>query len=137
MSDVIGPPVPIPDADSRGFWESATSGVLAISRCSECRRWQHPPPEACRHCAAPTGFEPVSGAGTVFSFIVVRQPTVPGHEVPYVVALVELDEQADLRVTGVVQAPTDRVHIGMRVEARMVAIAGSEVSAPEFVVPRS
>jgi uncharacterized protein len=126
-------PVPVPDADSAGFWESARAGVLSIDRCTQCRRWQHPPLEACRSCGQPTRFEPVSGRGEVFSFIVVRQATVPGHEPPYVVALVELAEQPGIRLTGVLQGPVDGVHIGMPVEARLVPVGDGEFRGPEFV----
>lgn len=126
-------PVPVPDADSAGFWASTRDGVLSIDRCTQCRRWQHPPLEACRHCGQPTRFEPVSGRGEVFSFIVVRQPTVPGHEPPYVVGLVELAEQSGIRLTGVVRAPVDAVHVGMPVEVRLMPVGGGEFRGPEFV----
>lgn len=132
-SQLSDAPLPVPDADSEGFWQSARDGRLAICRCSQCRKWQHPPLEHCRYCGAPTAFEPVSGRGTVFSFIVVRQQTVPGHEAPYVVALVELAEQPDIRLTAVVQAPPAEVRIGMPVTAVMVPIGDGTYSAPEFV----
>jgi uncharacterized OB-fold protein len=128
----MSPPVPVPDADSAGFWDAAKAGQLSIDRCAECRRWQHPPLEACRYCGGPTEFEPVSGRGTVFSFIVVRQQTVPGHEAPYVVALVELEEQSDIRVTGVLQGPVEDARIGMPVVAQLVAVGDGEFVAPEF-----
>jgi uncharacterized OB-fold protein len=133
QSPPSSPPVPRPDADSAGFWESTRSGQLSIDRCSECRRWQHPPLEACRYCGSPNEFEPVSGRGSVFTFIIVRQQTVPGHAAPYVVAVVELEEQSDIRVTGVVQGPIEAVHIGMPVEARLVQVGDSTFFAPEFV----
>jgi uncharacterized OB-fold protein len=129
----LSPPVPVPDADSAGFWESARAGQLSIDRCSECRKWQHPPLEVCRYCGAPSEFEPVSGRGTVFSFIVIRQQTVPGHVAPYAVALVELEEQSDIRINGVVQGPVGDVRIGMPVTAVMVPVGDSGFLAPEFV----
>jgi uncharacterized OB-fold protein len=133
VTDLLTPPLPVPDPDSAGFWEGLSAGTLSISRCTSCRRWQHPPQEMCRYCGGPAAFEPVSGRGTVFSFIVVRQATVPGHLVPYAVALVELDEQVDIRVSGVVDAPVEHVRVGMPVEARVVQVGGSGIHAPEFV----
>ena len=131
-------PIPVPDTDSAGFWDAARAGTLAIARCTACRTWQHPPLERCRRCGHEIAFEPVSGDGTVFSFIVVRHPAVPGHEIPYVVAFVELVEQAGLRMTGVVDADPDTVAIGMPVRVRMVGIGTDGMQAPEFVPhPRS
>jgi hypothetical protein len=54
----------------------------------------------------------------VYSFTVVRQAFDPAflREVPYVVALVELDEQPGLRVlANLVDVALDAVEIGMRV----------------------
>jgi uncharacterized OB-fold protein len=126
-------PVPLRDADSAGFWDAARAGALALARCSDCRTWQHPPLERCRRCGGSIGFEPVSGDATVFSFIVVRHPAVPGHEVPYAVGLVELPEQPGLRMTAVIDADPDAVTIGMPVRARMVRVGASDEYAPEFV----
>jgi uncharacterized OB-fold protein len=126
-------PIPVPDRDSAGFWDAARAGTLAIARCTGCRTWQHPPLERCRRCGGAMAFEPVSGEGTVFSFIVVRHPAVPGHEIPYVVAFVELAEQPGLRMTAVVDADPDTVAIGMPVRVRMVGIGADGMQAPEFV----
>jgi uncharacterized OB-fold protein len=133
MSNEYGAPIPVPDPDSAGFWLAAVQGRLTVARCLHCGIHQHPPAEVCRHCAGALRFEDVTGAGTIFSFIVVRHQTVPGHEPPYVVAIVEFPEQSGVRVTGVVQAPADEVRIGMPVSTRMVAVAGSELCAPQFV----
>jgi uncharacterized OB-fold protein len=92
----------------------------------------HPPLERCRRCGGPTAFEPVSGRGRVFSFIVVRHQAVPGHQVPYVVALVELEEQAGLRITGVLQADPDKVTVGAPVEVVLAPIGQAGLRAPEF-----
>ncbi len=126
-------PVPLPDADTAGFWSSTRDGVLAVARCTACRAWQHPPTERCRRCGGAVAFEPVSGDATVFSFIVVRHPAVPGREIPYVIGMVELPEQAGLRMTAVIDAEPERVTIGMPVRARLVRVGDSGEWAPEFV----
>nr|WP_198287079.1 OB-fold domain-containing protein [Frankia sp. QA3] len=110
-----------------------TDARLAVVRCTRCRTWQHPPTETCRHCAGPVAFEPVSGRGTIYSFIVVRQATVPGHQVPYAVALVELAEQADIRITGVVRVPLDEIRVGLPVKADVVTVGDSGQSVVEFI----
>ncbi|HVV29383.1 MAG TPA: OB-fold domain-containing protein [Mycobacteriales bacterium] len=137
MTAPTSTPIPIPDPDSAGFWEATRSGTLSIARCTECRRWQHPPQELCRYCGSTVAFEPVSGRGEVFSFILVRQQTVPGHQVPYVVALVQLEEDPQIRVSGIVQGPIEAVQIGLPVEARMVPVGETGLCAPEFVPARN
>jgi uncharacterized OB-fold protein len=60
---------------------------------------------------------PVSGRGSVFTFTVNRHPFNPVVPVPYVIAIVELDEQAGLRfTTDLVECNVDEVYIGMPVE---------------------
>ncbi len=99
--DAPSPPQPPVDVDSRGFWEATARHELAICRCQECRKWLHPPLERCRWCRGATAFEQVSGRATLHSFIVIRRAAVSGYQdVPYVVGLVELDEQPRLRISG-------------------------------------
>jgi uncharacterized OB-fold protein len=128
------PPQPAPDADSEGFWAATADGRLAICRCSGCRIWLQPPLERCRRCGGPTTFEPVAGTGTVYSFIVQRQPVAAGYaEVPYVVALVDLDEQAGLRLPArLVGIDPEAVRVDMRVRAEIVDLPGGDYRVPVF-----
>jgi uncharacterized OB-fold protein len=126
------PPVPLPDVVSAPFWSSTASGVLALARCADCRRWDHPPQERCRFCGGAIVFEPVSGRGTIFSFIVNRRQFVPGHPPPRVIALVELEEQAGLRLTGLVSAEPERVTIGSAVAVSLAPVGVSGYMAPVF-----
>jgi uncharacterized OB-fold protein len=130
------PPVPLVDPDSAGYWQALEQGTFAICRCLECRLWMHPPLERCRRCGGKTGFEAVSGRGNVFSFIVVRHPTIPGFVPPYVVALVELDEQAGLRLSAIVHADPADVAIGAPVQVVIREIGSSGFQAPSFELVR-
>jgi uncharacterized OB-fold protein len=59
----------------------------------------------------------VSGNATVAAYTVNRQAWIPGFEPPYVVAIVELDDEPDVRlVTNVVGVAIEEVHVGMAVE---------------------
>ena len=135
MSAAQYPPQPVPDVDSAGFWEATAAGRLALCRCVKCRVWLQPPLERCRQCAGETRFEDVSGRGAVYTFIVQRQPSVVGYvdAVPYVVALVELDEQPGLRLAGrIVGVDPEAVTVGMRVEAEIVDLPGGDYRVPVF-----
>jgi len=58
----------------------------------------------------------LSGRGTVFSYTVNEKSWGPGLEVPYIIAIVRLDEQEGLQLTTNIQGvPPEDVQIGMRV----------------------
>jgi len=129
------PPQPAPDADTKSFWEAAARGELAICRCQSCGLWMQPPLERCRACAGETAFERVAGTGVVYSYIVQRQPAVAGYldKTPYVVALVELDEQPGLRLPALLAgADPAGVTCGMRVEAQFTDLPGGDYKVPVF-----
>jgi acetyl-CoA acetyltransferase len=74
----------------------------------------------------------VSGRATLASYTINHQPWMPGLDVPYVIALVELVEQAGLRLTtNLVGCAPDAVRIGMplRVTFRDVS---DDVALPLF-----
>jgi uncharacterized OB-fold protein len=129
----LPPPQPQPDFDTAPFWQATAEGALTICRCQACGYWLQPPLERCRKCDGETAFEPVSGLGTIYTFIIQRQPAVVGFfdQLPYAVALIELDEQTDLRLPGrVVGIDPDAVAIGLRVEAHIEDVPGGDFKVP-------
>ena len=125
-------PVPLITDDNRAFWTGGRDGRLLIVRCADCRTYTHPPSPRCSNCfsdhVAP---EPVSGRGTVESFTINRQQWSPELEVPYVIAIVALEEAAELRIfTNVVDCPVEQVEVGMPVEVEFVE--RGEVFLPVF-----
>jgi hypothetical protein len=116
---------------NREFWTGGARGELRILRCAACRRWVHPPVDACPACAGRLAPETASGRGTVFTFTINRQAYHPEVPPPYVIAIVELAEQAGLRVpTNVVNCDPERVACGMPV--RVVFEAHGEIYVPLF-----
>jgi uncharacterized OB-fold protein len=60
--------------------------------------------------------EAVSGRATLATFSVNHQPWMPGPELPYIVAIVEIVEQPSLRLTtNLVNCAPDDARIGMPV----------------------
>jgi len=102
------------------FWRGGERNELVLLRCNACRTYVHPPAPICPACLGRAlQPEPVSGRGTVLTFTVNHQAWHPGLAVPYVIALVEIDEQSDLRIlTNIVGCEPDDVTIGMRVRAQ-------------------
>jgi uncharacterized OB-fold protein len=102
---------------NRDFWCGGADGRLHIARCGACGVWIHPYLPRCPKCrSADVAAQPVSGRGTVAGFTVNHQPWVPGVPVPYVVAIVELEEQSDVRLmTNLPRTPIEQVRIGLPV----------------------
>ena len=113
------PPRILPALDDRNrpFWTGGKDGALLLERCSTCERWQHPPAGRCESCGGEVEHRPASGRGTVFTFTVNAHQYHPEVPPPYVIAIVELEEQADLRiVANIVEYDEAALRIGLPVD---------------------
>jgi len=55
----------------------------------------------------------------VATYTINHQPWYPGLDPPYVVAIVEIEEQPDVRLmTNVVNCEVEKVHVGMPVQVK-------------------
>jgi uncharacterized OB-fold protein len=110
----------LPDCtwESEPFWTGGERGRLMIHRCRSCARYFHPPAPACFRCRSmDVGPEPVSGKASVAAFTVNEHSWLPGFPPPYVIAIVEIAEEPDVRLTtNVMDCEVADVHIGMPVE---------------------
>ena len=123
--------LPTLDDLNRPFWTGGANGELLIQRCAACRRWVHPPVNACPACEGALVAEAVSGHGTIFTFTVNEQQFHPDVAPPYVIAIVVLDEQDDLRLpTNIVNADSDTLQVGTPV--RVLFEQHGEVYVPIF-----
>ena len=113
-------PVPLPDEISDFYWQGARDGRLLVQRCQACSKLQYPPDVVCIHCQSLDLVpEQMSGRATVWSYTVVDRLFHAGFAdaLPYVVALVELDEQEGVRLlTNIVDADPADVRVGLPVE---------------------
>jgi uncharacterized OB-fold protein len=116
---------PADDPDTQFFWTSGADGRLRIQRCTDCNYYVQPPTRHCPMCGSDQcSPQVVSGHGRVHTFTVNYQPWVK-DQCPYIVAIVELDEQSGLRLTSnLLDCGVDDVAIGMRVTAGFVARHG-------------
>jgi uncharacterized protein len=102
---------------NRHFWCGGADGRLHILRCRDCGRYIHPYAARCPECRSThVAPEPVSGRGTVVGLTVNHQPWIPGVAVPYVVAVVEIEEQSDIRLlTNMPRCTPQEARVGMPV----------------------
>ena len=126
-------PLPRIDEEGRGYWEALVRHEIYFQRCSECGINRFPPRAVCPSClSSATTWVRASGRGTVYSFTVTHQNQAPGfrEELPYVLAIVELEEGVRM-MTNVVGSAPDRVRIGMAVEV-VFEDATAEITLPNF-----
>jgi uncharacterized OB-fold protein len=119
------------------FWDGARAGELRIARCTACGYFLHPPGPSCPRCGSrDVAPEAVSGRGVLFAWTVSIQAFLPGLG-PYCVALVQLAEQEDLRLTSqLVDASVEDLRVGLPVEVVFVD-GGGDLRLPFFRPVRS
>jgi uncharacterized OB-fold protein len=107
---------PLPDVDeplTAPFFAGAARDELVLPRCSPCDRYVWYPEPQCPACGGPLDWVEVRGTGTLFSWAVVRRPFLPAfaEQVPFVSALVALDDDPAVRIVSyvVAAAPEDLV----------------------------
>ena len=127
-----GMPLPRPDLDTQAFWDGCAEGRFLVPRCRACGATRWPPGPMCPECqSTETDWLDSSGRGTVYSWIVATHPVDPVlvDQVPYVVALVDLEE--GVRVVGNVEGcDPGEVTAGMAVELFFEEVGGMRL--PNF-----
>lgn len=128
-------PLPIPDEDSRPFWEGCKRRELLMQRCADCRHFRYTPRHLCPRCrSGACEWVPMSGCGTIYSVVVCHPPVLPAFQdrVPYAVVLVELEEDKTLRLVGnVLDAPPEQVRIGASVRVAFQDL-NDEIALPQW-----
>jgi uncharacterized protein len=110
---------PASSRDTKFFWDGVNAHELRIQK-REDGSLQHPPvPALWQDKEDPVEYVVASGTGTVFSFVVHHAPKVPGRTLPFVIALVELEE--GVRMLGELRnSDPATVEIGMPVRATYI-----------------
>jgi uncharacterized OB-fold protein/acyl dehydratase len=125
---------PVLSRDTEFFWDGLREGELRIQRWGDTLR--HPPgpmpPDG--DLGAKPDYVVASGRGTVHSYVVHHHPPVPGKDLPFVVALVELEEGVRV-LAELLDAAPDEVHIGLPVEAAFVRV-DDDLTLPAWKVAR-
>ena len=123
---------PAASRDTQFFWDGVNAHELRIQKRPD-GTLQHPPvPAIWQDKEAPVEYVVASGKGTVFSFVVHHAPQVPGRTLPFVIALVELEE--GVRMLGELRgADPTTVKIGMPVTATYIDFPDGE-SGPAWTL---
>ncbi len=134
MSDAPFRILPAIDERNGPYWSSGADGVLRFQRCQDCGYFLHPPSVVCPKCwSKDLAYEAVSGRATVLTFTVNHQSWMPVPELPFVLAIVGIEEQDDVRVTtNIVNCPVHDVRTGMPVRVVFEAHPEEDVWLPMF-----
>jgi uncharacterized protein len=125
-------PLPEPSIETEPFWAAVQERRLVMPRCEACGKVTFPPTVACPHCAGRAfAWTEMSGRGKVYSFTVYHRVYHPGFKdkVPYVVAVIELDEGPRI-ISNVVGVAVDAVTCEMPVAVRYEAVGDG------YLIPR-
>jgi len=117
---------PASSKDTKFFWDGVNAHELRIQKRPD-GSLQHPPvPALWANKDAEPEYVVASGKGTVFSFVVHHAPKVPGRTLPFVIALVELEE--GVRMLGELRnVDPAGVEIGMPVRAMYIDFPANDV----------
>jgi uncharacterized protein len=119
---------PVPDADTKPYWDGIADGELRLQRCEACGAAVFYPRAVCPHCfGGPLRWFTAAGTGRVYSYTVPHRAFGEfADQTPFTVALVDLDEGVRMmtRIVGI--SPTD-VEIGMRVQMTVEQIADADL----------
>lgn len=128
-------PLPVPDPVTRPFWESLKAHAIELQKCGGCGRFVYYPRAVCPACLSDDlVWTSVSGRGVVHAFTIPSRHPNPAFaaRLPYVVALVELEEGPRILSNLVVVDPTPAaVKIGMPVEIVYDDVT-EEITLPRF-----
>jgi uncharacterized OB-fold protein len=128
------PPLTGPDAAE--FWAGCDEGVLRFQRCASCAQVNWFPRTFCRFCSSTDlPWEEGAGIGTVVESTLVHRPLNESFkdEVPYVLAIVHLDEGYDM-LTRIVGEGFAQSQPGDRVSVTFAPTTGHPLPVFELIV---
>ena len=118
---------------NRAFWHGCRRGELLLQRCNHCARLRYPASQVCPDClGSEAQWQPMSGRGKVFSFVVFHRAYHPAWEgkVPYNVALIELDE-GPIMLSNVIDVDNAKLAVGFPVAVAFEAV-DHDLTIPVF-----
>jgi len=121
-------PVPAPTAVTKPYWDAAREGRLLLQRCTSCGAVTHYPRPLCPSCwSSALEWVDASGRGRVHSATVVHHPPSPAFPVPYVLAIVELEEGPRMMANVLGGAP-----VGIGAAVRLTFERRGDFALPQF-----
>jgi uncharacterized OB-fold protein len=129
------PPLPVPNTISAPFWSGCDRSELLYQECLECWNVLFPPRRLCDRCGSRSlRWRQSRGRGTVYTWSVVWRPPTPAFLVPYVVAIIGLDEGVRI-LTNIIGTDKTTVRSGQRAVVEFHPVSGRNI--PMFRLART
>jgi uncharacterized OB-fold protein len=126
-------PLPQPTALSQPHWDACREGKLKVQRCSQCKTYVFIPQPCCTNCqSSELAWVESSGRGKVYSFSIVHRAPRPQFEVPYAVAIIELEEGWHM-LSNVLECPMGAVEVDLPVVVKFRKMT-DEITLPYFIL---
>ena len=125
--------LPSPDFETAPFWDGCKHGQFLLRHCNACGHDFHYPRPFCPRCwDDDVSWREASGRGTLYTYSIVHVNDLPpfGERVPYVAAIVELEEGPRV-MTNIEGVPFDELRAEMPVTVEYKAIS-DDVTIPVF-----
>ncbi len=126
-------PLPLINEETKPYWEYCRKHELRMQKCLQCGHIRFPISVICPKChSMEAEWAKLSGKGTIYSFTIYRVPYHPAFkdDIPYVVAIIQLDEGPRLE-SNIIGCRVEDVRIEMPVEVAFDDVT-SEVTLPKF-----
>jgi len=126
--------LPEPTPETAPYWEGAKAHELRIQHCNDCNKFFFYPRIFCPTCLSDNvEWRTVSGKGTLLTYVLSARPA-PGfeNELPYAIAIVQLDEGPHL-MSNIVNTELTPANLpaGMAVEVTFEDI-NDKITLPKF-----
>ncbi len=125
--------LPTTDLETQPFWDGCKRGVFLLRHCNACGHDHYYPRPFCPACwSDDVAWKEASGRATLYTYSVVHVNDLPpfNERVPYVAAIVELDEGPRV-MTNVEGTVFEDLHVGMALVVEDKAIS-DDVTIPVF-----
>ena len=125
--------IPSPDLETQPFWDGCREGRFLVRHCNACGEDHFYPRPFCPKCwSDDVAWKEASGRGTLYTYSIVHANDLPpfNERVPYVAAVVELDEGPRV-MTNIEDVDHADLRVGMRVGVHFREL-NDEISIPVF-----
>src|SRR5450755_4350067 len=125
-------PVPKPTPETQPFWDKARLHELWLPKCADSGKFFFPPRMFSPFTGGAVAWGRASGRARLASFLIVHRAS-PGYEeeVPYIVALAELDEGPRM-MTNLPGAPIDPAAIKIGARLTVTFEERDDITLPQF-----
>ncbi|WP_298688614.1 OB-fold domain-containing protein [uncultured Sphingomonas sp.] len=123
--------------DDKPMWASIERGAMELQKCGECGAFRYPPAPVCPHdLSADAEWTPVSGKGTILSWVVFHKQYFEDHVPPYNSVAIELEE-GPIVVSQLRGDEPEGSWIGQRVELIYAEHAGRTQHFARWLKPEA